>query len=108
MCIRDSAYTGFSAGYGTFRYLKKEDLDNWELEFEAVLDFALNNIRSNFISFRDHLELIHDEQLDIEYYELSDLSELESSIVLLPEFPSLVREIVGEEFLIGLPSRDYR
>ena len=100
------AYVGYDFGYGAFRVLNEEDLAKLGYKFDEILDFALQNMRKKFHTFSDEFEMINDETSQLTYYKLGNMTEIDSGIVLLPEFPSLVRQIVGEQFYVGIPSRD--
>ncbi len=100
------AYVGYDFGYGAFRFLLKDDLVKLGYKFDEILEFALQNIRMKFHNLADQFEMISDDETQITYYKLGNMTEIDSTIVLLPEFPSLVRQIVGEQFYVGIPSRD--
>ena len=100
------AYIGYDFGYGAFSFLIEEDLKNLKMSFEEIYESARENMRSRFLVFEDQFALINDEPSGSAYYQLGEFVDIDSSIVLLPEFPALARKIAGVNFTIGIPSRD--
>jgi len=100
------AYIGYDFGYGAFRFLVQDDLDKLGMTFEQIYESVMTNMRAKFMVFADQFSIIDDEITGNTYFKLGEFTAIDSGIVLLPEFPSLARQMAGEKFYIGIPSRD--
>lgn len=127
---------GLSSGYGAFRFLAREDLDLLGLNEERAFEIALTNLentspgpaptadellgivrqaeedpdlpdyRTPRQKLRDAFVLIEDPHTGGAYARARFRDGNAACRILLSDFPSVARELLGEDVAVGVPNRD--